>query len=194
MLQSGVAQMNAQASMHVLEGSNSDTGSPDPTWGHLQQNAFHPWLAIACTPFSAVYIFYPYRYPTNFERCPLMMTGTSSMKMKTRSCKTPQCAPLAIGSRLPTRLTIGLLQYFERKHDVILFAIDCSRSMLALHEDPKYENTKTSRLLTALDAAVQIQKRKVVVGPYDSVGIMLYNTVSVHARNAALSLETTWPS
>lgn len=66
--------------------------------------------------------------------------------------------------------------------------------MLALHEDPNYENTKTSRLLTALDAAVQIQKKKVVVGPYDSVGIMLYNTVSVHSRNAALSPVTTWPS
>jgi ATP-dependent DNA helicase 2 subunit 1 len=59
--------------------------------------------------------------------------------------------------------------------------------MLALHEDPNYENIKTSRLLTALDAAVQIQKRKVVVGPYDSVGIMLYNTVRLHFRNAALS-------
>jgi ATP-dependent DNA helicase 2 subunit 1 len=78
------------------------------------------------------------------------------------------------------RLTIGLPQYFERKHDVILFAIDCSQSMLALHEDPNYENTKTSRLLTALDSAVQIQKKKVVVGPHDSVGIMLYNTVRVH--------------
>ncbi|KAI0288957.1 SPOC like C-terminal domain-containing protein [Russula brevipes] len=65
---------------------------------------------------------------------------------------------------------------FERKHDVILFAIDCSQSMLALREDPVYENAKTSHLLSALDAAVQIQKRKVVVGPYDSVGIMFYNT------------------
>jgi ATP-dependent DNA helicase 2 subunit 1 len=54
--------------------------------------------------------------------------------------------------------------------------------MVALREDPDYENTKSSRLLTALDAAVQIQKRKVVVGPYDSVGIMLYNTVRYHSR------------
>jgi ATP-dependent DNA helicase 2 subunit 1 len=49
--------------------------------------------------------------------------------------------------------------------------------MLALREDPNYENTKTSHLLSALNATVQIQKRKVVAGPYDSVGIMLYNTV-----------------
>jgi ATP-dependent DNA helicase 2 subunit 1 len=66
--------------------------------------------------------------------------------------------------------------------------------MLALHEDPKYENAKTSRLLTALDAAVQIQKRKVVVGPYDSVGIMLYNTVRVYSRNVALSPVNDVPS
>ena len=54
--------------------------------------------------------------------------------------------------------------------------------MLALHEDPNYENAKTSHLLKALDAALQIQKRKVVVGPYDSVGIMLYNTVRILLR------------
>jgi ATP-dependent DNA helicase 2 subunit 1 len=82
----------------------------------------------------------------------------------------------------PTRLTISILQYFERKHDVILFAIDCSQSMLALHEDPSCKDKKTSHLLAALDAAVQIQKRKVVVGPYDSVGIMLYNTVRLLLR------------
>ena len=65
--------------------------------------------------------------------------------------------------------------------------------MLSLHEDPKYENIKISRLLTALNAAVEIQKRKVVVGPYDSVGIMLYNTVRAHSRIASLSPVTTWP-
>jgi ATP-dependent DNA helicase 2 subunit 1 len=51
--------------------------------------------------------------------------------------------------------------------------------MLALHDHPNSENSKTSHLLSALNAAVQIQKRKVVVGPYDSVGIMFYNTVRV---------------
>lgn len=65
---------------------------------------------------------------------------------------------------------------FERNHDVILFAIDCSRSMLALRDDPNFEDAKTSHFLGALNAAVQIQKRKVIVGPYDSVGIMYYNT------------------
>ncbi|KAI0050512.1 Ku DNA-binding complex, Ku70 subunit [Auriscalpium vulgare] len=66
--------------------------------------------------------------------------------------------------------------YYERKRDVILFCIDCSESMLELRDDPNYEDAKTSRLLTALDAAVQIQKKKVVVGPNDAVGILLYNT------------------
>jgi hypothetical protein len=60
--------------------------------------------------------------------------------------------------------------------------------MLALHEDQSYENKKTSHLLTALDAAAQIQKRKVVVGPYDSVGIMLYNTVRLLLRICTPSL------
>ena|SRR6266702_3812135 len=77
-------------------------------------------------------------------------------------------------------------QYFERSHDVILFAIDCSRSMLALRDDPNFEDAKTSHFLGALNAAVQIQKRKVIVGPYDSVGVMFYNTVrfsrSYHSR------------
>jgi hypothetical protein len=61
---------------------------------------------------------------------------------------------------------------------VILFCIDCSESMQELRDDPKYEGgVKTSHLLTALEAAMQIQKKKVIVGPNDSVGILLFNTV-----------------
>ncbi|KAF8835667.1 Ku DNA-binding complex, Ku70 subunit [Paxillus ammoniavirescens] len=66
--------------------------------------------------------------------------------------------------------------FFEGKRDVILFCIDCSESMHELREDPVYEDVKTSHLLTALDAAMQIQKKKVIVGPNDSVGILLFNT------------------
>lgn len=69
-------------------------------------------------------------------------------------------------------------QLFEGKKDVILFAIDCSESMLELYDDPEYEDVQTCHLLVALNAAMQIQKRKVIVGPNDSVGIMLFNTVS----------------
>lgn len=49
--------------------------------------------------------------------------------------------------------------------------------MLALHEDPNYEDVQTCHLYTALEAAMQIQKKKVITGPNDSVGILLFNTV-----------------
>ena len=68
-------------------------------------------------------------------------------------------------------------KFFEGKRDVILFCIDCSESMHELRDDPNYEDVKTSHLFTALDAAVQIQKKKVIVGPNDSFGIVLFNTV-----------------
>ncbi|KZT73452.1 Ku DNA-binding complex, Ku70 subunit [Daedalea quercina L-15889] len=66
--------------------------------------------------------------------------------------------------------------YYEGKKDVILFCIDCSPSMLELREHPKYENLQTCHLYTALEAAMNIEKRKVMVGPNDAVGIMLFNT------------------
>lgn len=44
-------------------------------------------------------------------------------------------------------------------------------------DDPVYEGVRTSHLLEALDATAKIQKRKVIVGPADSVGILLFNTV-----------------
>ncbi|KAK7043879.1 ATP-dependent DNA helicase II subunit 1 [Paramarasmius palmivorus] len=66
--------------------------------------------------------------------------------------------------------------FMESKKDVILFCIDCSPSMQELYDDPNYENVQTSHLLTALDAAAQIQKKKIITGPNDSVGILLFNT------------------
>lgn len=69
---------------------------------------------------------------------------------------------------------------FETKRDVILFCIDCSESMLEPYDDPKYEESvKTCHLFTALEAAMQIQKKKIIIGPNDSVGIMLFNTVRI---------------
>lgn len=67
--------------------------------------------------------------------------------------------------------------FFEGRRDVILFAIDASESMQALREDPVYEDAQTCHLLTALEAAIEIQKKKVIVGPNDSVGIVIFNTV-----------------
>ncbi|TFK24811.1 Ku DNA-binding complex, Ku70 subunit [Coprinopsis marcescibilis] len=65
---------------------------------------------------------------------------------------------------------------FEGQRDVILFCIDCSESMQALYEDPNDEDAQTSNLAVALEAAKQIQKKKIIAGPNDSVGIMLFNT------------------
>ncbi|KAI6164379.1 SPOC like C-terminal domain-containing protein [Pisolithus thermaeus] len=66
--------------------------------------------------------------------------------------------------------------FFEGRRDVILFCVDCSQSMQELRDDVVYEDVKTSHLLTALDAAMQVQKKKTVSGPNDWVGILLYNT------------------
>ncbi|KJA25055.1 hypothetical protein HYPSUDRAFT_37999 [Hypholoma sublateritium FD-334 SS-4] len=69
------------------------------------------------------------------------------------------------------------LSIFESKRDVILFCIDCSESMLKLYDDPKYEESvQTCHLYYALDAAMQLQKKKIIVGPNDAVGIILFNT------------------
>ncbi|TRM62208.1 ku70-like protein [Schizophyllum amplum] len=68
------------------------------------------------------------------------------------------------------------VSWLEGKRDVILFCIDCSDGMLELYEDPEYEDAQTCHLYTALDAAMQIQKKKIIVGPTDQVGIMFFNT------------------
>ncbi|KAK0470359.1 SPOC like C-terminal domain-containing protein [Desarmillaria tabescens] len=74
--------------------------------------------------------------------------------------------------------------YFESKKDVILFCIDCSPSMHALYEDSRYEGVVlTSRLHAALEAAMNIQKKKVIIGPNDSVGILLFNTTRKNENN-----------
>ncbi|KAH0833364.1 SPOC like C-terminal domain-containing protein [Lanmaoa asiatica] len=82
--------------------------------------------------------------------------------------------------------------FFEGKRDVILFCIDCSESMHELRDDPVYENVQTSHLLAALDAAMQIQKKKVIVGPNDSVGILLFNTVRLYCRRFLTRYSTMW--
>ena len=58
--------------------------------------------------------------------------------------------------------------------------------MLEMHEDPRYEDVRTCNLLTALEAAMQVQKKKVSVGPNDAVGIMLFNTVSLPRSSGTL--------
>ncbi|KAF8885484.1 SPOC like C-terminal domain-containing protein [Infundibulicybe gibba] len=79
--------------------------------------------------------------------------------------------------------------HLESRRDVIVFCIDCSPSMLELRDDPEYEDTQTCHLYTALDAAMQIQKRKVIVGPNDSVGILLFNTTKTSQLSSGRSSE-----
>lgn len=63
---------------------------------------------------------------------------------------------------------------------MILFAVDCSASMHKLYNDARYEDgVKTSNMMMALESAMQIQKKKVLVGPNDSVGVLFYNTVRI---------------
>ncbi|KAI1792117.1 ku70-like protein [Ganoderma leucocontextum] len=76
-------------------------------------------------------------------------------------------------------------QFYEGKRDVILFCIDCSPSMLELREDPRYEDVQTCNLMAALEAVMQIQKRKVLVGPNDSVGVLLFNTTKRNENGEA---------
>ncbi|KAI6126231.1 SPOC like C-terminal domain-containing protein [Pisolithus croceorrhizus] len=77
--------------------------------------------------------------------------------------------------------------FFEGRRDVILFCVDCSQSMQELRDDAVYEDVKTSHLLTALDAAMQVQKKKTVSGPNDWVGILLYNTSRPNESNGRTS-------
>ncbi|OSC96961.1 ku70-like protein [Trametes coccinea BRFM310] len=65
---------------------------------------------------------------------------------------------------------------YEGKRDVVLFCIDCSPSMYEMREDDRFEDVQTCGLMLALESAMQIMKRKVLVGPNDAVGIMLFNT------------------
>jgi hypothetical protein len=103
------------------------------------------------------------------------MTGTKLTKMRRTNSKT--CPSVDSPKRALNIHLTELEQYYEGKRDVILFAIDCSPSMFDLCDDPDREGEKTCHLLVALNAAVQIQKKKAIVGPNDSVGIMLFNTV-----------------
>ncbi|KAI6043106.1 SPOC like C-terminal domain-containing protein [Pisolithus marmoratus] len=77
--------------------------------------------------------------------------------------------------------------FFEGRRDIILFCIDCSPSMQELRDDAVYEDLQTSHLLTALDAAMQVQKKKTVSGPNDWVGVLLYNTSRRNEANSRTS-------
>ncbi|KLT41005.1 SPOC domain-like protein [Cutaneotrichosporon oleaginosum] len=73
-------------------------------------------------------------------------------------------------------------QYAARDH--ILFCIDASQSMQTPAPDDKNEAgviRGKSPLHQALDAVVKIERTKVITGPSDSVGVLLYNIDSAKA-------------
>lgn len=61
--------------------------------------------------------------------------------------------------------------------------------MLSLYDDPNYEDVQTCHLYAALEAAMQIQKKKIIVGPNDSVGILLFNTVRLKLCGSIIVFE-----
>ncbi|KAH7106410.1 Ku DNA-binding complex, Ku70 subunit [Auriculariales sp. MPI-PUGE-AT-0066] len=69
-------------------------------------------------------------------------------------------------------------QYHGGTKDTVLFCIDAGTSMQTLHdiENDDGETVSKSNLQGALEAALKISKSKIVSGPSDLVGIMLFNT------------------
>ncbi len=97
-------------------------------------------------------------------------------------------APGLLVNSSGTLISFVSSQVFEGQRDVVLFCIDCSSSM---HERPKEspDEQYKSHVYTALEAVMQIQKRKVVVGPNDAVGILLFNTVRYRCLSAYYSFK-----
>ncbi|KZT40467.1 Ku DNA-binding complex, Ku70 subunit [Sistotremastrum suecicum HHB10207 ss-3] len=72
--------------------------------------------------------------------------------------------------------------------DAVLFAVECSESMLR-QRPVEGTKVKKSYIQTALEGCRDFMKRKVTVGPNDSVGIMLYNTAEKHDSRGEKSGE-----
>ena len=60
---------------------------------------------------------------------------------------------------------------------MLLFCIDASESMITPIKTEDLDEEAQSPMQKLLEAAVELQKRKVVASPNDLVGIMFYNTV-----------------
>jgi hypothetical protein len=79
-----------------------------------------------------------------------------------------------------------ILQFLNLNKDTILFCIDGSSSMHAIPDltDPRDKKGKAKPLKgkslfqQALQCALDVMRRKVIICPNDSVGIMFFNTVS----------------
>ncbi|RXK40524.1 hypothetical protein M231_02176 [Tremella mesenterica] len=81
---------------------------------------------------------------------------------------------------------ISEYQYASRDH--ILFCVDASRSMQTPHPDQETPDgliRGKSALHQVLEAVVKIQRSKVITGPADSVGVLLWNVNPATAPKSA---------
>lgn len=101
-----------------------------------------------------------------------------------------QMAPYESWNILAEEDELDLVDLSSQMKDVILFCIDAASSMQDTRPDTSYDESSgamESNLLKCLESAILIMKKKVIVGPSDQVGVMLFNTVrSLYARWALL--------
>ncbi len=85
-----------------------------------------------------------------------------------------------VSTRIHSLLTVAhscrspFTQYKYATRDHVLFCIDASKSMQEPLESPDGGPAK-SPLHMALEAVLKVQRGKVMSGPNDSVGVMLWN-------------------
>lgn len=78
-----------------------------------------------------------------------------------------------------------------QNRDVILFCIDASSSMQSPFDSPIYQDIQTTRLASCLEAVISVGRKKVIVGPNDCMGIMLFNTACSSLFHVGGALLTT---
>jgi ATP-dependent DNA helicase 2 subunit 1 len=77
--------------------------------------------------------------------------------------------------------------WYQGKRDAVLFAIECSDSMLRLRDDGS--GNQKSHLQVALEGCRDIMKRKAAVAPTDYVGILVYNTAGSRVQSSMLEVN-----
>jgi hypothetical protein len=85
---------------------------------------------------------------------------------------------------------LGDESFYQGRRDAVLFAIDCSESMLKLRDDGR--GNQKSHLQVALEGCRDLQKRKAHVGPNDSVGILVFNTARHYLLRIMHRVQYVW--
>ena len=120
----------------------------------------------------------------------MSLPGTRCRETTTTMCSTPpRWALLHWG--VGEWSLVSDLQYQYASRDHILFCVDASESMHRPHKDDANDEGVVrgkSALHKTLEAVVGIQRSKVITGPADSVGVLLYNVdVSFFTRTRDLA-------